>query len=144
LQKGRRHLSRGNNPLRQTCARLGNRLHGSPNISVMVGGGLGVQFRTARTRERLKNHSTGRGKQPWVIYSRTDDGEVLARREKLERAGVRIIESDDNGKWPRWCQILREGLNRLCRNLEHPGSGPIVSMRKQESGRSYRCFKPQI
>jgi len=46
----------------------------------------------------IKNHSTGRGKQPWVIYSRTDDGEVLARREKLERAGVRIIESDDNGK----------------------------------------------
>ena len=48
----------------------------------------------------IKNYAEGKGKQPWVIYSKTGDSEVLARREKLEAAGVRIIESDDNSKWP--------------------------------------------
>lgn len=48
----------------------------------------------------IKNYAEGKGKQPWVICSKTGDSEVLARREKLEAAGVRIIESDDNSKWP--------------------------------------------
>lgn len=43
-QKGHRHLNRGNNSLRQTYAQRGNKLHGFPDISVMVGGGLAVQL----------------------------------------------------------------------------------------------------
>jgi len=46
----------------------------------------------------IRNHAEGGGKQPWVICSKTDDGEVLERKEKLKSAGARIIESDDNGE----------------------------------------------
>lgn len=46
----------------------------------------------------IKNHAEGRGKQPWVIYSKTDDRDVLERKEKLESAGARAIETDDNGE----------------------------------------------
>lgn len=49
----------------------------------------------------IKNHAEGRGKQPWVVYSKTDDGEVLERKERLESAGARVIESEDNGQRPR-------------------------------------------
>jgi hypothetical protein len=49
----------------------------------------------------LRNFAEGRGKQPWVIYSRTDDGEVLERKARLESAGARLIESEGNGEWPR-------------------------------------------
>ena len=45
----------------------------------------------------IRNYAEGKGKQPWVICSRTDDGEVLERMKKLESAGARIIESDANG-----------------------------------------------
>jgi len=48
----------------------------------------------------IKNYGEGRGKQPWVIYSKTEDGEVLERKERLESAGARVIESEDNGEWP--------------------------------------------
>ena len=48
----------------------------------------------------IGNYAEGRGKQPWVIYSKTEDGEVLARKERLENAGARVIESDDNGRRP--------------------------------------------
>jgi len=61
----------------------------------------------------IKNYSTGGGRQPWVVYSRTDDDEVLKRKEKLEAAGARTIESADNGKWPRLCQVLRAGLRKF-------------------------------
>ena len=54
----------------------------------------------------IRNYVEGKGKQPWVIYSRTDDGEVLERKERLECAGARMIESDHNGKWPRPRQRL--------------------------------------
>jgi 2,5-diamino-6-(ribosylamino)-4(3H)-pyrimidinone 5'-phosphate reductase len=46
----------------------------------------------------IRNYTEGKGNQPWVICSKTHDGEVLARREKLESAGARIVESDDNGE----------------------------------------------
>ena len=46
----------------------------------------------------IKNYTEGKGKQPWVIHSKTEDGEVLERKKKLESAGARIIESEDNGK----------------------------------------------
>lgn len=48
----------------------------------------------------IKNYGEGRGKQPWVIYSKTKDGAVLERKERLESAGARVIESEDNGGWP--------------------------------------------
>lgn len=48
----------------------------------------------------IKNYAEGTGKQPWVICSKTEDGDVLERKAKLESAGARIIESDDNGKRP--------------------------------------------
>ena len=46
----------------------------------------------------IGNYAEGRGTQLWVIYSKKEDGEVLARKERLENAGARVIESDDNGK----------------------------------------------
>lgn len=58
----------------------------------------------------IRNFADGKGKQPWVICSKTDDGEVLARKAKLESAGARIIESDDNGKWPLMSNITSTGL----------------------------------
>jgi 2,5-diamino-6-(ribosylamino)-4(3H)-pyrimidinone 5'-phosphate reductase len=48
----------------------------------------------------IRNYAEGKGRQPWVICSKTDDGEFLERKERLESAGARIIESDDNGKRP--------------------------------------------
>jgi len=46
----------------------------------------------------IKNYAMDTGKQPWVIYSKTDDIQVLERKKKLESAGARVIETDDNGK----------------------------------------------
>jgi 2,5-diamino-6-(ribosylamino)-4(3H)-pyrimidinone 5'-phosphate reductase len=48
----------------------------------------------------IRNYAEGRGKRPWVIYSRTGDDEVLERKEKLESAGAQLIGSDGNGKSP--------------------------------------------
>lgn len=54
--------------------------------------------RLAADCKLIGNYVEGRGKQPWVIYSKTEDSEILERKLKLESAGARVIESDDNGK----------------------------------------------
>lgn len=54
--------------------------------------------RLAVGSKMIRNYVEGRGKQPWVIYSKTDDREVTERREILESAGARAIETDDSGK----------------------------------------------
>jgi hypothetical protein len=61
----------------------------------------------------IKNYGEGKGKQPWVICSKTDDGEVLARKAKLESAGARMIESDNNGKWPLMSNITSNRTDAL-------------------------------
>lgn len=34
-----------------------------------------------------------------MIYSKTEESDVLERKVKLESAGARVIESGNNGEW---------------------------------------------
>ena len=99
------HLARNVYPMRSACP--ARHLPAGVAQSLPIPIVMDRRCRLAVDCKLIKNYSAGRGKQPWVIYSRTDDGEVLARREKLESAGVRTIGSDDNGKWLRLCRVLR-------------------------------------